>query len=896
MTTPSATYRLQFRGGMDFTRAVELVPYLKGLGISHLYASPVFMAKAGSSHGYDVIDPNRFDPALGGAEGFFRLSAALKAHGMGLVLDIVPNHMAADMANPWWRSVAEFGRESPFAAFFDIDWSEPLTLPFLGQSFEAAVAAGEIGFGLDETAGVLGLRYHEALYPIAPATYSLALAGIKGALAEAVAQAAAGATPVTAEAFHDEMRGLIADVAARETLAGALATRAQRAGRVTDVHALQAYRLGYWRDARRHLSYRRFFEVTGLVGVAVEDARVFEATHKLALELVASGAADGLRIDHIDGLADPGGYLKRLRARIGPDVYLVVEKILGAGEALPANWPIAGTTGYEFIAALGHVFIDEAKAEALDRVYWRAIGEKVELDADRTAAKAEMVRTNFETEFAGLNSRAAALAESELGPDAYDKGTLAEAIAALVEAFPVYRTYGTAAGQSGTDEALIGVVADAVMASRPECDPGAVGFIVKLLNLDVSVDARPAALDFMVRFQQASGPVMAKAVEDTLFYRRNRLLALNEVGGDPQLGGGSLAQFHAAMAARVGDQPEGLLATATHDTKRGEDARARLYTLSEAPEIWAEGVVRWREMQKRHVQALTSGPAPEPETEWMIYQALAGIWPFEAPDRPALSALGERFVPYLEKVLREAKTRTGWLAVEKDYEGAVRAYAEALLAPGNTRFHADFSATLAPFCRAGALNGLAQTAIKLCAPGIPDLYQGSEGEDFSLVDPDNRRPVDFSALAAQLEIFSGQGPEAIARHWRGGAAKQVLLARGLAARTAHPRLFTHGQYRALEVVGTRARNVVAFERRDAGARAVLIAPRLCMAMAPDADRLAIAAAAWGTTRLILPDSEGWRPLVNLVTGEAMAKAGEVTVEETLRRFPVAMLVGVARQA
>ena len=411
MTTPIATYRVQFRNGMDFAEAVKRVPYIKALGASHFYASPIYAATPGSTHGYDVTDHNHFDPELGGDAGFAQLSAALKEAGLGLMLDIVPNHMAADFANPWWHSVVEWGADSPYARHFDIDWREPLTLPFLGQPFADCLAAGELTFGFDAARGVLGLKYYETIVPLHPSTYAMVLGDLSHPAAQEIASRAGAAQPDAAEAFHAGVLATLSD-SDRVALEAAVAEQAKVRGVLAAVHEAQPWRLNYWREARSHLSYRRFFEVTGLVGVRVEDAAVFDDVHSKTLDLVAEGTLDALRIDHVDGLADPGGYLKHLRERIG-DTWLVVEKILESSEALPADWPIAGTTGYEFIDALAGVLVDHRKAEAFDAAYGAAIDARVDLDAERREAKQQMLAVNFETEMTGLTDRATALAAAE---------------------------------------------------------------------------------------------------------------------------------------------------------------------------------------------------------------------------------------------------------------------------------------------------------------------------------------------------------------------------------------------------------------------------------------------------------------------------------------------------
>jgi (1->4)-alpha-D-glucan 1-alpha-D-glucosylmutase len=892
MTTPTATYRIQFRDGMSFEGAAAQVAYLRALGVSHLYASPIFAATPGSTHGYDVVDHNRLEAALGGAEGFEQLAAALRQEGLGLLLDIVPNHMGADVHNPWWRSVLEWGQESPYAAHFDIDWRERLTLPVLGRPFDEALAEGEIGLALDDELGVLGLASGGAVFPLAPPSYGTVLDRLAEPAATRIAELAREAVRDAdrdTDRLHGEIRRIL-DRAADDGLQQALQLLSEDRTLLRQVHDEQPWRLLYWREARRHLSYRRFFEVTGLAGVRVEDEEVFADVHRLTLELVEKGIVDGLRIDHVDGLGNPRQYLERLRQAVGQETYLIVEKILGPDERIPADWPIAGTTGYEFIAALATLLVDEDRAAELDEVYRDAVGPVPDYSEDRREAKLEILCRNLETELAGLTRLAAAAAGAEALQ--LPEEELRQAIVELIVALPVYRLYGEDGGLPQRDVRLLEGVVAKVKAEAPPENPAALDFVSALMRHQVGAAAAQTANEFRRRFQQTSGPVMAKAVEDTLFYRRNRLLALNEVGGEPDHRHESPAAFHAQMAQRVETQPEGLLATATHDTKRGEDARARLYTLSEAPRAFADGVARWRTMQAALVQRLEAGLAPEPETEWLIYQALAGAWPLGgAADEPDfLAGFRTRFAAYLEKAMREAKTATSWSDVNPDYEQAVQAYAANLLAPDNTAFRADFVETLAPVFRAGALNSLTQLTLKLAAPGIPDVYQGCEGWDFSLVDPDNRRPVDFEGFAAHLAGLEAATPEDLLQDWESARIKQFVLMRGLRLRSRHHRLLTRGSYEPLAVAGDEERRVVALMRREGEDCVIAVVPRLTLALMHSTTGIAIPAACWSNTALSLPTTVQGRRFRDIFTGASAGNAATLPVADLLGRFPVSLLV------
>lgn len=879
MIIPRATYRLQFRNGMDFERAAGIVPYLARLGVSHLYASPVFAAVAGSTHGYDVTDHNRFDPALGGEEGFERLSHALKSAGLGLILDIVPNHMAASLENPWWHSVLEWGVESPYHGYFDVNWRERVTLPILGRPYAEALADGEFSLEADADQGRLVLRYFDHRVPLQPVTYQSVLSAVHQPLARRLGEVAATALPNGD--LSTIIRELLDDPEAADELRQRLAELSADPAFVDAAHALQPWRLICWKEARRHLSYRRFFEVTGLVGVRVEVQSVFDAVHGLALRLVREGKADGLRVDHVDGLADPTGYVQNLRRELGPERYLVVEKILGAEETLPPDWPVQGTTGYEFIADIANLMTDGRKTDALDAAYAALAGKPTDVAADIRAAKHAMLVDNFEVEFRAICHLAATSAVYMDNREA-SLEEIDEAISELILAFPVYRIYGGLDGAlTERDARLLERIAAGVRSAGRVAGP-ALDLVLKLIRLDVPAPALPTARHFRLRFQQLTGPIMAKAVEDTLFYRFNRAIGLNEVGGEPAAEAGGVARFHARMADRTTEQPHGLLATATHDTKRGEDARARLYAIGEAPEAWAEAVARWRAMQGGAVRPLVDGAAPEPETEWLLYQALAAIWPEEErPGAEELERMAGRFLPYVEKALREAKRRTDWSEPDEAYEAAVKDYAARLLAPDNAAFQDDFAATLQPFIRAGRLNALSQTLIKLTAPGVPDIYQGSEAGDFSLVDPDNRRPVDFDQLSRSLDALPDSG-------WTAAAAKQALIARLLAFRKAHAPLFANGTYVALQPSGRRAENVIAFARVLGETAVVTVAPRLLHAWCREGEGFPDTGF-WSDTWLELPDGLAGRGYHDIVTGSKYRCGRRVAVAGILETLPVAAL-------
>jgi (1->4)-alpha-D-glucan 1-alpha-D-glucosylmutase len=748
VTELRATYRLQFRNGMDFDRAAALVPYFAGLGISHLYASPIMEAVPGSTHGYDVADHGRFDESLGGLDGFVRMSDALKANGLGLILDIVPNHMAASVHNPWWRDVLRYGRNSRYADYFDIDWSAPrLTLPVLGRPYGEVLEAGELS-AVYESDG-WWLSYFDHRFPLDPAT---------------VADMSADAQP-NLDAVHR-------------------------------LHEAQAYRLAYWRLARDGLSYRRFFEVADLVGVRVEDPAVFEDVHRLLFEQIEAERIQGLRIDHVDGLADPTGYFTLLQDHTPAGFPIWVEKILARGETLPATWDIAGESGYSFADQVNALLTNPAAENALAEGYDGFTGGPHDYEPMREEAKAEVLHRNLAAELetmaqSGLEALSADRSGRDWGPD-----SVRRSIAALLEALPVYRTYFNGSDAGERDRQVLDR-AERSAKSRVTLDDSApVSAVARLLYPGFDPSSA-AEIRFRTRFQQTSGALMAKGVEDTLFYRYNRLLSANEVGGEPEHLGLRSGAFHQFMRLRATSTPLALSATATHDTKRGEDARTRIAAISELPQQWTEAVAAFDHSLGAQARQLDA------ETRWLAYQALLGAWEPEDP------ALGERFEAYLVKAAREAKLHTSWVGVNATYEKALSDFARAALS--SDEFRHTFDTQTAPFILMGARKSLVQLALKLMLPGIPDIYQGTEQADFSFVDPDNRRAVPFESLA------KGDAASPLA------AAKSRLLRFCLELRRQKQHFFT-GAYRPLSLPEPPDGNAryLGFARSDSGSELIVI--------------------------------------------------------------------------
>jgi len=866
VTRPRATYRLQFRGGMTFDRAAGLAPYLAEIGISHLYASPIFTAAPGSTHGYDVADHGELDPVLGGEEGFARLVEALKANGLGLILDIVPNHMATSMANPWWRDVLKFGAGSAYARHFDIDWNAPkLLLPVLGETYGEALEGGKLSLGINE-AGEPAFRYYDLALPLASESIERTLRDTR----------LAGAAP-----RRDEKHG--------KALEAAIAEINGDLERLHQIHEAQVWRLGYWRLAREALTYRRFFEITDLVGVRVEDASVFADVHRKVLELVGDGAVDGLRIDHVDGLADPKAYLARLRQASGLD-YIVVEKILWAGEELRPDWACEGTTGYEVAGLLTGIQVESGNRDRMINAWSAFSGENPDFDAHVADAKRRILTFNFAGELDALVRLAHGIALCDFATRDFGRDAIRLALIELAVAMPVYRTYVDENGPSEADRSLILRAAAHVDRDRIVEDDRVVRFIASLVLSPAGDSAERTT--FIRRFQQMTGPLMAKSVEDTVFYRFNPLLALNEVGGEPDAFGVSMQDFHAAIALRNATWPAALSATATHDTKRGEDARARLAVLSEMPEAWAAAVRAWHEAAAPLRDTVRGNPAPGKRGEWPFFQALAGAWPvgLTLDDEAGLQDLCQRLVAFVSKAFREAKRRTSWTDQDQRFEGAVDNYIRSLFSPERRAILGGIHATIATIEPAGFVNSLAQLALKMTLPGVPDIYQGTELPDHSMVDPDNRRPVDFELRQKLLPELRAMSAQDVMKRWRDGLPKFWLMLRLLDLRRRSPGLFAEGTYEPLDIEGDGAAHVIAFARRSAEEWVMVAVPRLALSLtSPDRPAL-IAPSVMDGTFLQLP--VGADRFLTLDGSMIEAPDGRVALSELWSALPVAVLEAV----
>jgi (1->4)-alpha-D-glucan 1-alpha-D-glucosylmutase len=878
-TEPRATYRVQLQAGFGFEAAASLAPYLAALGVSHLYTSPILQAVPGSTHGYDVVDHSRVNGELGGERGRRVLAEALAREGLGQLLDVVPNHMAIHSGNRWWWDVLENGPSSRYAAYFDVDWDPPehalrnkVLLPVLGDHYGRVLGRGELR--LTRAGGSFLVRHHEHTWPAAPRS-------LDGLLAAAAERSGSEELGFLSESLGrlplpllDDRRGFQRRHRDKEALrslleqllrgspelAAAVDAEVERANedpeRMHSVLEGQNYRLAYWRVAARDLGYRRFFDVNSLVALRAEDERVFAETHLLVLDWLRQGALDGVRVDHPDGLRDPQGYFERLRAE-APEAWIVAEKILAPGEALPPAWPVDGTTGYDFARLALGVLVDSRAESGITRVYADFTGQPTDFAAVAREQKRLVLRELLGGDLNRLTSLLAEVCERHREHRDYTRHELQEALLELIAALPVYRTYVRAdQGSIGAvdRERIQAAVAEAAHA-RTDVERELFDFLGAILTLDVRGDLES---ELVMRFQQATGPAAAKGVEDTAFYTCNRMAALNEVGGDPGRFGVAPEELHAWCEATWSRWPRTLLATATHDTKRGEDVRARLALLSEIPDRWERALKAWAERNEPRRAGRVDRNA-----EYLFYQTLVGAWPLEP----------ERATAYMLKAAREAKAHTSWTRPDAAYEEALSAFVLGSL--DDAGFRRDVDAFVAPLVPLGRVNSLAQTLLKLTAPGVPDIYQGCELWDFSLVDPDNRRPVDYALRRRLLSELEGLPVDRIMARMDEGLPKMFLIREALALRRRRPETFGGGEAgrpRALAAAGRRAEHVVALAR---GTGLIAVAPRLV---------LSLAAQGWADTTLELPEGR-W---TNLLGGGDVS--GRVALADLLAPFPVALLL------
>jgi len=821
--------RLQFHKAFAFSDAFPLIGYLSRLGISHIYASPIMTARPGSMHGYDTIDPTRINPELGGEDGFRRLVRELRRYGMGIILDIVPNHMAIGSGNPWWMDVLAAGRSSRYAKYFDIEW-EPVNpqlrgkvlLPVLGRPYGEVLAAGELTLQHDGTRGFV--RYFDHLFP----------------LTDAASQAVRNASP---EGFDP----LLPDGRAR----------------LHELLEAQHYRLSWWRSANDEINWRRFFDINELAALRVEVDEVFEAVHQSVFALYAQGLIDGVRVDHIDGLAQPGDYCRKLRARLrkleaerpadapsGP-AYFVVEKILSRDEHLRAAWQTDGTTGYDFMDEVNVLQHDPDGEQLLTDLWARLSGRPGHFDAEEELARRQILDRTFSAQREDTVRALYVMAQSQLATRDISWSAIRRCLTEILAHFPVYRIYARTQLASPDD---LKVLAQAVAGARKTCLLSDVWLVEKLgqwlAGERIRADDDPLQNIALARFQQLSAPLCAKAVEDTAFYRYGRLISRNDVGFDVRQFACSAAAFHHRMKRRAADYPHSMLATATHDHKRGEDVRARLAVLSEVPAEWAAALERWLALSARQCLGPEGVMMPSAGDLTILFQTIVGSWPMQlaATDSAALAKYAKRIAAWQQKALREAKLHSDWSAPNAAYEQAASAYLAWLFSSRCEWLSevADFADRIAA---AGAVNGLAQVLIKLTAPGVPDIYQGTDYWDLSLVDPDNRSPVDF---AARQTLGDGLSLDELIANWTDGRIKQRVIARVLAVRNRLADLFLEGAYIPLEILGPMSEHVVGFARHLHNSSVIVAVCRWPARLLAEQRAISVPAWRWEGTSLRIP--------------------------------------------
>ncbi len=979
---PSSTYRLQFHSKFRFADAEQIVAYLKELGISHFYSSPILKARAGSMHGYDITDHNALNPELGSEEEFLGLSAKLREQGLGLLLDVVPNHMGVGAGdNPWWQDVLENGGASVHAAYFDIDWNpqkselrHKLLLPILGSHYGDELDSGRIKLELENNRFVL--RYYDKLLPVDPQTIPMifaTLGDLRTREGEGIPELLQtldelrGTPPNWTEApdliltRQQRLPMLVArlgDLLTNSEVVRRLAEEAIVAmnGQPGDqrtydaIHRLleaQAYRLAFWRVSGEEINYRRFFDINDLVGLRMEDPRVFADTHRLLRRLLAEGHVTGLRLDHPDGLFNPLQYFVRAqmlytashcngavpqgevaengiereiqtvfgqRDWAGPNapLYLLVEKILEPGEHLPPEWPVDGTVGYDFTNLVNGVLIDPLAERPLTLLYHRFLERAIDVRDLVYESKKLIMATALASELNVLTHMLDEISSRDRRARDYTRNVLSDAIQETIACFPVYRTYIDERGNVNERDREHIHRAIALAKRRNEGMPaGVFDFLGNILLLQGNdggemIYGYRKQLYFTLKFQQLTGPVMAKGLEDTTFYVYNRFISLNEVGGSPEHFGTSLEQFHRANAARAGTWSASMLSTSTHDTKRSEDVRARLNVLSEMPRLWSTEVMRFRRVNRAKKEELSDGRTPpDPNEEYLLYQTLLGTWPLEGLADPELrEQFTKRIQAYMTKAIHEAKVNLSWVNQNPEYTEALQDFVAAILEPGSARrpnhFLTYFQGILPPVQFFGAINSLTQTLIKLTAPGVPDIYQGAEMFDFSLVDPDNRRPVNFEVRRQALgelkrSVESGFHREIcrdVLEGWWDGRVKLWTVMQALALRREHRELFMEGTYTPLWASGDYKRHIIAYVRSYEGKHVIVAAPRLSYTLMKGAMQPPLGSA-WGRGFIELP-AEINGELRNVFTGDRWRLAGEprLLCSEIFDSFPLALLVTV----
>lgn len=926
---PRATYRLQFNRRFTFADATRLARYLAELGVSHLYASPWLKARAGSEHGYDIIDHTAFNPELGGEAGFELLSNALSTRGIGQILDFVPNHMGiAEADNTWWLDVLEWGRASPYSDYFDIDWApaEPklrnkVLLPQLGDHYGTVLEHGELEPRFDPRDGTFSVWYYTHRFPLTPGSYPQLIHAAAAnsphaaialeALADAFAALRAGARISARRTTQLRQRAsalkarLAMDKSLHESLsrgAAAFAGRPDDPATFRPLHKLlenQNYRLAYWRVAADEINYRRFFDINALAGLRVEKPQVFAHIHLLVARLLEEGKLDGLRIDHLDGLFDPAQYCRRLRRLVKRPFYLVVEKILARHERLRAEWPIEGTTGYDFLSQVTGLLVDARSQADFTRAYQRFTGRIIDFDDELYSAKKQILRNKLSSELHVLARQLDRIAQRHWRTRDYTLQGLTRALEEVVAAFPVYRTYMDNRGTNAEDCRDIAWAVAQARKRREHSSADIFDFIESALTADLAAQipgsGRRRLLRFAMKFQQYTSPVMAKGFEDTALYRYHRLIALNDVGGDPRQFGLSVPAFHHANLERAQYWPHAMLTTATHDTKRGEDVRARLAGLTAIAPEWSREARRWARLNRSRKLEVEGQPAPDRNDEYLLYQTLIGAWPIDLAGRSPGDEFTGRIQAYMTKALREAKLHSSWSYPATAYEDATSDFIARILDPESGRLFLDaFLPLQKRIAELGVHNSLVQLALKLTCPGVPDIYQGCELWDLSLVDPDNRREVDFQRrveVLRQVQAWIALDPErriaqvaAWREHWHDGTIKLFVLHRLLQLRSEHPDLFAQGNYQPIELHGVDSDDAIAFERLHGAVRVIAVAILRAGDAGAIAESLSIEVSTSAATRL-----------TDVLTGRKFDDMGCLSGASLFKQLPVAVLIGPAAE-
>jgi (1->4)-alpha-D-glucan 1-alpha-D-glucosylmutase len=861
MNPPRATMRLQFSSEFTFADARSLVSYLASLGISHIYASPIMRARRGSVHGYDVVDPTQISPVLGGEDEFISLVEELRRYQLGIIVDIVPNHMAVGKENAWWMDVLAKGRASRYAKYFDIDWDSPradlrrkVLLPILGRPLCEVVDAGEITLAYDSERSCFVLRYFDHVLPIAANTLL---------------------TEDPLAVFNRFSLG------GRERLYALL----QR----------QHYRLAWWRTASNEINWRRFFDINDLAAIRVEDDEVFEAIHATVFRLYASGRIDGIRVDHIDGLAQPEAYCRRMRGRLCEleqlrpteasqgRAYFIVEKILARNEIIPIEWDVDGTTGYDFMDEASALLHDERGERPLGDLWRRISGRSEDFDSEEELARGQILQHTFGAQFNAVVDAFHAITQAQLATQDYSRSAIWRALIEILVHFPVYRIYARVDRASQADRQFL---SSAVDRAGQTCDRAEASLVAVLGQWLSGARIKPE-LDHLqavalIRFQQLSAPLYAKAVEDTAFYRYGRLLSRSDVGFDPRHFASSVTDFHRKMQYRASKMPCAMLATATHDHKRGEDVRARLAVLSEIPGHWTRTLQRWLDLSASCRSKLHDMPSTGDAA--ILFQTIIGAWPdgLTKTDRQGLHSYCKRLATWQCKALREAKLHSDWAEPNEKYETAANDFLKWILY-GSPQLLAEIADFVSNIRAAGAAKSLAQTLLKLTAPGVPDFYQGTEYWDFSLVDPDNRTPVDFTARRISFDALTTHAPTGI-----DGRIKQFLIARGLAERRRLSDLFAKGTYKPLEIVGAASENFIGFARLQDGAAAIILFCRFT-AQLFGRDDIRLCRLLGNDARLLVPP-ELQGTFTNALLDEPISIGQKLDLMQILRHLPVGLLV------